>query len=110
MSDFGSGHGLTVCDFEPHIGLTAVRLSVQSLLRMDPLSASLRPPPTCAPPKIRKDVKEKEEAHGREQVLTEAWQLGCHVGCADAVGRWTEEGELKTARPLSNLPGGTTES
>ena len=42
--DFGSGHDLTVCEFEPHVGLCAD--STQSLLGiLSPLFSA--PPPPC---------------------------------------------------------------
>ena len=37
VSDFGSGHDLTVCEFEPHIGLS----SLGTETTLDPLSPSL---------------------------------------------------------------------
>ena len=42
-SDFGSGRDLMVREFEPHVGLFAVSLSVQSPLQVlcPPLSAPL---------------------------------------------------------------------
>ena len=45
-SDFSLGHDLRVCEFEPHIGLTAVSLSMQSLLWI--LCPPLWPSATCA--------------------------------------------------------------
>ena len=44
MSDFSSGHDLTVREFEPHIGLTAVSPE----LAWDPLSSPLSAPPQLA--------------------------------------------------------------
>ena len=41
MSDFGSGHGLAVREFEPHVRLSAV--STEPAL--DPLAPSLSVPP-----------------------------------------------------------------
>ena len=44
LSDFGSGHDLAVCEFEPHIQLAAVSAESAS----DPLSPSLSAPPLLA--------------------------------------------------------------
>ena len=43
--DFGSGHNLTVCEFEPHIGFSAVRVEAAS----DHVSLSLSAPPLLVP-------------------------------------------------------------
>ena len=43
-ADFGSGHDLAVCEFEPHVGLSAIRTEPA----LDPLSASLSAPPLLA--------------------------------------------------------------
>ena len=45
--DFGSGHDLTVCEFEPHVGLCTD--NVQSLLGILSLSFSLSLPISCLP-------------------------------------------------------------
>ena len=44
VSNFGSGHDLTVCELKPDIRLAAV--STEPAL--DPLSPSLCPSPTCS--------------------------------------------------------------
>ena len=59
MSDFSSGHDLTVGEFEPHVGLTAI--SVESSL--DPRSpTSLSAPPLLmlSLSKINKTLTKKE--------------------------------------------------
>ena len=48
-SDVGSGHGLAVREFEPHIGLAALSLSAQSLLWILCLPLSAPPPPALSP-------------------------------------------------------------
>ena len=50
VSDFGSGHDLAVCGFEPGIGLSAV--SVEPAL--DPLSHFLSAPPPLSLPGSQK--------------------------------------------------------
>ena len=44
QADFGSGHDLAVCEFEPRVGLSAIRTEPA----LDPLSASLSAPPLLA--------------------------------------------------------------
>ena len=48
-SDFGSGHDLTVCEFKPHIRLTAVKpVSTEPTLdALSPYSAHRPLPPAC---------------------------------------------------------------
>ena len=45
-SDFGSGHDLTVCEFEPRVGLCADTWSLEPA--SDPVSPSLSAPPLLA--------------------------------------------------------------
>ena len=45
--DFGSGHDLVVCEFEPHVGHCADTVTVQSLPRILSLSPSLWPSCVC---------------------------------------------------------------
>ena len=47
MSDFGSGHDLTVCEFEPHVGLCADSSEPGACFRFY-VSLSLYPSPACA--------------------------------------------------------------
>ena len=56
VSDCGSGHDLTVGEFESHIGFTAV--SAEPAL--DPLFPSLCPSPACIVSKINKTLKKKK--------------------------------------------------
>ena len=57
MADFGSGHDLVVCEFEPHIGL----LAVSAEPALGPLSPSLSAPPllVLSLPKINKHSPQK---------------------------------------------------
>ena len=68
-SDFGSGHDLKVCEFEPCIGLSAVSAEPTS----DPLSPSLFVPPRSLPlssslsfSKINKYLKKKIKPEHRK--------------------------------------------
>ena len=50
-SDFGSGRDLTVCEFEPHVGLCPVGLCPESL-SMEPASDSVSPSLSAPPPVV----------------------------------------------------------
>ena len=63
MFDFDSGHGLTVCEFVPPIGLSTVSTEPAS----DPLSPSLLAPPQLSLSKIINKhffLKRMETSHG----------------------------------------------
>ena len=47
VSDFSSGHGLVICEFEPHVGLFADGSEPGACFRFR-VSLSLCPSPTCA--------------------------------------------------------------
>ena len=57
MSDIGSGHGLTVCEVEPHIGLVALSAEPSSDLLFPSLSVS--PLLTLSHSEINKTLKKK---------------------------------------------------
>ena len=57
MSDFGSGHDLTVLEFEPRVRLSAVSTEPS----LDPLSPSLSAPPPLALSLKNKHLERKKE-------------------------------------------------
>ena len=67
MSGFGSGHNLMVHEFEPRIGVAAVRAEPAS----DHLSPSLSAPPQLVLSKINKTVKKKVTLSERSSSATE---------------------------------------